>query len=467
MGASGVRTWRGLRAALHSAAMLALLASPCTGTSLVPASECCIDLESRIAELEATVARKGNRNVSLEVSGVVNDATLSWDDGAESNTYVVINDNSRTRFRFVGAADIGRDWQAGYRLEAGVRTANSKLVSQIAPTDRRDGILDIRETVWFFKNRRYGTFFLGSTFPSFTNVADANVTQTDWFTKYGGVENTGLNMFLRSARDGGLSRTLTWRRIIGAGGDQPGETQRGFDLIKYVTPTWHGFTAAATLVTDDFWDATLRYRGEVAGLDIAAAAGILNLVPGSRSRGVCALTLIAAGGDASKCRQVGGSISVLHEATGLFVNFGAGLTIEGLLEDTPRFAGTSVGDDELFWSGQVGLERRLNALGKSTIFGEFYSYEGGAPTGIPVGPGDALNPTGVGDWTVWQSDMTVLGGGLAQGIDAAAMVLYLAYRHVSGGVTLRQLEGGVATGPIAGAPIDDLDLLLAGAVISF
>jgi hypothetical protein len=71
---------------------------------------------------------------------------------------------------------------------------------------------------------------------------------------------------------------------------------------------------------------------------------------------------------------------------------------------------------------------------------------------------------------VWESDLQVIGGGIAQGIDAAAMVLYLAYRHVSGDVTLRQLQGGAgtpATGPIAGAPIDDLDLLLTGAMIKF
>jgi len=34
-------------------------------------------------------------------------------------------------------------------------------------------------------------------------------------------------------------------------------------------------------------------------------------------------------------------------------------------------------------------------------------------------------------------------------------------------VTLRQLNGLAATGPIAGTPIDDLDLLLTGAIINF
>ncbi len=462
-----MRNRSGSCAALHTAAMLIILATP-AAAAVVPGAACCADLEARIAELEATVARKGNRNVALEVSGLINQGLLGWDDGAESNAYVVTNDNARTRLRFVGAANITSDWQAGYRLEVGIRSANTKFVNQLSTVDRRDDTLDIRESVWFLKSKRNGTVLVGTTFPSFTNIADSNVTQTDWFAKYGAVENSGLNMFLRSGRDGALSRTLTWRRIIGAGGDQPGETQRGFQLIKYVSPTWNGLTAAATLVNDDFWDATLRYRGEIAGLDIAAGLGFLDLLPGSRSLGVCALNrFVTSGDDASKCREVSGSVSVRHEATGLFLNLGAGLTIEGVLDDTARFSGTGVDDGELFWSGQVGLERKFNALGKSTIYGEFYRYDGGAPTGIPVFPGDPLNPAGLGTWTVWQSDMNLVGVGLAQGIDAAAMILYASYRHVSGNVTLRQLNGAAATGPIAAAPIDDLDLVLTGAIINF
>ena len=48
---------------------------------------CCADLEERIAELEATTARKGNRKVELTVYGQVNEAVMFWDDGFESNAY--------------------------------------------------------------------------------------------------------------------------------------------------------------------------------------------------------------------------------------------------------------------------------------------------------------------------------------------------------------------------------------------
>jgi hypothetical protein len=36
-----------------------------------------------------STARKGNRAVSVEISGSVNNAILSWDDGVEHKAYVV------------------------------------------------------------------------------------------------------------------------------------------------------------------------------------------------------------------------------------------------------------------------------------------------------------------------------------------------------------------------------------------
>src|SRR4029079_14195576 len=92
--------------------------------------DCCADLEERIAELEATTARKGNRKVILEVSGQVNEAVLWWDDGTQSNVGVYTNDNSRTRFRFKGDAKIADGWKAGFLIEVGIRTANSKRFDQ-------------------------------------------------------------------------------------------------------------------------------------------------------------------------------------------------------------------------------------------------------------------------------------------------------------------------------------------------
>ena len=82
--------------------------------------DCCADLEERVAELEATTARKGNRKVSLTLSGWVNEAVFWWDDGTEKNAYVGTNNLEQSRFRFTGEAKIDKDWSAGYTIEIGI-----------------------------------------------------------------------------------------------------------------------------------------------------------------------------------------------------------------------------------------------------------------------------------------------------------------------------------------------------------
>ena len=95
--------------------------------------DCCADLEERIAELEATTARKGNRKVSLTVSGWVNEAVFFWDDGNERNVYVGTNFIEQSRFRFLGEAKINADWSAGYILEIGVAGYPSNQWNQAGP----------------------------------------------------------------------------------------------------------------------------------------------------------------------------------------------------------------------------------------------------------------------------------------------------------------------------------------------
>ena len=67
--------------------------------------------------------------------------------------------------------------------------------------------------------------------------------------------------------------TLNWRRLIGDGGDQPGEGERKFNLVKYVSPEFSGFVASASWGEDDFWDVALNYEGEFSGFKIAAGIG--------------------------------------------------------------------------------------------------------------------------------------------------------------------------------------------------
>ena len=69
--------------------------------------DCCADLEERVAELEATTARKGNRKMSLTITGQVHRFVLWCDDGRMSQTYYGLdNTNSSSRFSFLGSARV-------------------------------------------------------------------------------------------------------------------------------------------------------------------------------------------------------------------------------------------------------------------------------------------------------------------------------------------------------------------------
>ena len=78
--------------------------------------DCCADLEERVAELEVTTVRKGNRKVSVQLYGHVNKALLYWDDGVDDDVYVVDNQGTETRMGVRGSASVHPGFSIGYNL---------------------------------------------------------------------------------------------------------------------------------------------------------------------------------------------------------------------------------------------------------------------------------------------------------------------------------------------------------------
>jgi hypothetical protein len=457
---------KGSSFALVLGAGLLIAAAPATAADL--GGDCCADLEERVAELEATTARKGNRKVSLEVSGHVNQGVLYWDDGWESNAYVVTNDNSRTRFRFRGKAKIDKDWEAGYRLEIGIRSANSKRFTQSDLATSAP--FDLRDSYWYLKSKTYGTVAVGLQSTATDGITEVNLSQTKDFSKYSDIEDTGLGLFLRAtngnlASGGGSGSAYSYYNLIGVHGDQPGEGEKRFNGVRYTTPEFSGFSASAFWGQDDYWDASLNYSGEHAGFAIEAGVGYGEITDGGQTQTACAAIKGAPGQHDTSCNQFGGSISVMHKETGLFGNFGAGIKKDDIIESTTLFSARGVDDEQTFWSAQGGIEKKWNALGKTTVYGEYYHYEGGGNT-------RTLSSAFAGTTNaaaVVSTGVESYGFGVAQGIDAAAMTLYLSYRRVFGDISIVDTTvGGVADAGAAQAlALEDLDLVFGGGIIKF
>ena len=127
--------------------------------------DCCADLEERVAELEATTARKGNRKVSLTISGQVTTGVLAWDDGNESNAYVVDNTNAgATFFVLSGNAKINPNVTAGFDLAVTILAgARSQAVSQ-ADDDggaTGDSTMAIARANWYLDHKQLGRLTVG------------------------------------------------------------------------------------------------------------------------------------------------------------------------------------------------------------------------------------------------------------------------------------------------------------------
>jgi predicted porin len=455
------------------AALIAALGLFVGGTSANAADlggNCCADLEERIAELEATTARKGNRKVNLEISGHVNEAVMFWDDGFESNAYVVTNDNSRSRFRFKGDAKIVDGWKAGYLLEIGVRSANSKRSNQDDKTgagvDPANIGLDVRHSYWFLESKTLGRLSLGQTGGAAEGVTEINLAQTASIAKYSDQEDSGLGMFLRNS--GGKKSAITWRRLIRDYGDQPGEGRRS-PMVKYDTPTISGFKATVNWGSDDAWEVGGRYEGELG--DFKLGAGLAYGENTDLGGGQIAFECLAEGGQiptgssSSQCNQLGGSLSVMHMPTGIYVNFGAGQATDDLIEISSRFKGTGGDNTSTFWAVEGGIEHKWIDLGKTTLYVQYYKNEGGANARRGLADGDAANPFAGTESRIFSTELESIGGGIVQGIDAAAMSVYATYRHYEGGVTA--LSGKSGAGALGKVSLEDLDVIMTGAIIKF
>ncbi len=393
--------------------------------------DCCADLEERVAELEATTARKGNRRVSLTVSGQVNELVYWWDNGEESNVYQAGNSFSSSRFRFTGNATISSDWSAGYLIE--VETYGAKASDQGADDD--DGInsnfLNLRHSAWYLQSRTLGKVSVG-----YTSFAADDILSS---IGLGGTA-TATQGNLDSAPGMGLNFGGTNVRVKDVFDVR--DVDRG-NLVRYDSPSIAGFVLSAAWGEDDRWDVALRYAGEFNGIKIAAGIGYHEDIEPEQ-------------GQDYNYNEIRGAISILHVPSGLFGDFGYlhrdfDPTITQLNVEGPLNSG-----DFDYWYVRGGIYRRWIPLGKTSIFGEYGEAEGSTQAIFRV----STNPR---NWV--SNEGTFYGVGIQQQIDAAAMEVYLGWRHFDADLVDWDCPNNVCTSdPV---PADSVDTVYTGARIKF
>lgn len=426
---------------------------------------CCADLEARIAELEETTARKGNRNVSVKVSGWVNEAIFAWDDGVENNIYIGTNTVEQSRFRFVGEVKIDSRWSAGYEFEVGVVGHPGNQWNQDGPNSpsanpaNREYYLLQRKSNWFVKNTDYGRVAVGLNAPAtyhLTDDADATMTRNV-------NDAEGPAVFLAGFRvriNGQFVNGLQFADILrGFNNLTPGQSGRR-DIVRYDTPDWRGFYLTAAWGPDDFADASMTYQGDVGDFSIFAKAGYgISNDPGTLRTNPDGSTYIVGGTSCIsgsnlalsepgfRCQWGGAAATLMHNPTGLFLYGGWGR--QHVHTDHVFPAGTVLRPTSDMWFLQPGIERKWFDLGKTNLF---FNYRQDTPGSNP-------GRTVSAQINFWQL-------GIVQKIDAAETTLYALYQNTSGEVT-----GNAATAA-RGAPngvsrIDAFQEVVMGAKINF
>lgn len=352
---------------------LAAAAGLLLGAAMTPAKAadlgggCCADLEERVAELEATTARKGNRVVSLQVYGQVNKALLIFDDGVDSDAFVVDNDASGSRIGFTGSAKFKPGWSAGYLMELDIQDSASDKVTQ----DNDEGIeneIAIRYNYVYIESETLGRISLGQASTAADGVNEVvlgNSLRNSDLHHGSSLEIQGLGLQLKEIAanlDGGRD-----------------------DLIRYDSPSIYGFIVSASWGDDDYADIALRFKKEWNSIRVAAAVAYQWDSSNDSS-------------PLDDFETLSGSVSVMHVPTGIYGAFAAG----------SREVENELREDATFWYAQLGIEKKFLPYGSTTIYAEYGEYD------------DVAANLGLAE----SSEATRWGLGIVQKIDSAAMELY-------------------------------------------
>ncbi len=401
------------------------------------------ELEERVAELEASVVKAGGRKISVSVYGQVNRSILVWDDGRDSDAYIVDNDTSSSRVGVIGRSRLKEGWAAGYRIEIEYKDAASDEVFNGG--DEGLGEADqvrIRHAYWYIESENAGRLTVGQLSPATDDITLINLgaAMSDAGIHY----DNGFALRLNS----GEFTNLSWGHIA-----HTVDTFRG-DFVRYDTPLMYGFLISAAWGENDIWDASIRYQTEWNDIRFASGIGYMD-------------------NNELDFSDIRGSASVIHTPSGLFVTLAGGSRNEAEADFTlndPAKTPFSVQDDSYFYFAQAGVSKQWFSPGKTSIYGEYGQYSNFSVGKLLRGDlGAGIVDIGL----MLDNDVQRLGLGVEQSFDASALLLYANLNYYAADITYCKAPWKGCAAQLPNAPknselaVEDWAGVVVGARIQF
>lgn len=294
--------------------------------------------QAATVEIPEEVVESGGSGLRLSISGQVNRGILVGDDGEDTNVFFVDNDNSSTRLRFVGEADVSEDFTVGTNIEVEMESNSTASVNQNEQDTGTVSFKD-RKLEIYAEHVQFGKGWLGQGSTASDGTSEVDLSGTT-VIGYSSVVDMAGGLLFRE-RDGELSDVnigSVFSNFDGLGRQ---------DRIRYDSPKLAGFQLSTSAIADQRYDFAARYAAKFKAVTLAAAAAYARDQPNSRN-------------------QFNGSVSaLLGEDTGLFE--GVSLTFASGLRDSDDTGR----DNATFLYGKLGYEIAPFSWG-STAFGLDY-----------------------------------------------------------------------------------------------